>query len=184
MLALLNGLWMSAWRRIYGEGQFTGLIGNRTFQALIFIALQTAFWGYSWLNLAIAIYVYAMYWSKAVGSILDCGTAWWQKAKNYGRWWTKPLCWIIKKCGYEKYGKEYDFFWTICRYTLCLLPLIYFGHHIWVAGLFSAPIYFTMKKVFEKNPKWYKVFDDSKDASELIFGFTTGVIFYLGWQYE
>lgn len=183
---LIDGLFTSAWRRIYGEGKITGLLGNRTFQAVIYILVQTAFWFYkdhalSWLTLGIAIWVYAMYWSKAIGCILDCGEAWWQTHKDYNRWWTKPLAWIIKKLGYEKYGKEYDFAWTICRYTLCLLPLIYWGHHIWVAGLFSAPIYFAMKKLFEHNPNMYKVFDDSKDLSEIFFGFTSGVIFCLGW---
>jgi hypothetical protein len=182
---LLDGLFTSLWRRIYGEGQFTGLIGNRTFQAVIYIIVQTFFWYQIdhnlWFDLIASIWVYAMFWSKAIGCILDCGEAWWQTHKDYNRWWTKPLNWIVHLFGGHKYQGMYDFWWMICRYTLCLLPLIYWGHYIWVAGLLSAPIYFAMKKLFEKNPNMYKVFDDSKDLSELIFGFTTGVIFFWGW---
>ncbi len=186
MLALLNGIFLSWWRRIFGEGKIKGLLGNRTFQAIIFVLVQSAFWCYkdaqlSWLTLAIAIYVYIFYWSRAIGCMLDYGEAWWQTHKNYKGWWVKPLNWIIHLFGGHKYYGAYDFWWTECRYTLCLLPLIYWGHHIWIAGLFSAPIYWFNHWLFEKYPSMYKIFDDSKDASELSFGMVSGIIFYLGW---
>lgn len=186
MMVFFDGIAVSLWRRWFGEGKFKGLLGNRTFQAIIFVIFQSAFWWYkdskiSLLTVSIAIWVYVMYFSRAIGCILDCGEAWWQTHKDYNRWWTKPLNWIVHLFGGHKYQGMYDFWWMICRYTLCLLPLIYWGHHIWVAGLLSAPIYFAMKKLFEKNPSMYKVFDDSKDLSELIFGFTSGAIFYWGW---
>lgn len=186
MIALADGIFNSIFRRLYGEGKITGLLGNRTFQAFLFVLFQSGFWFYkdhalSWLTLAIAVWVYAMYWSKAIGCILDCGEAWWQTHKNYDRWFTKPLNWIIHLFGGHKYYGSYDFWWTICRYTLCLLPLIYWEHHIWIAGLFSAPIYYGCKWLFKKYPQMYKLFDDSKDLAEICFGFTSGVIFYLGW---
>lgn len=186
MIALADGIFNSIFRRIYGEGKLTGLIGNRTFQAIVFILVQTAFWCFkdyqlSWLTLGIAIYVYIFYWSKAIGCILDCGEAWWQTHKDYNRWWTKPLNWIVHLFGGHKYQGMYDFWWMECRYTLCLLPLIYWGHYIWIAGILSAPIYWVDKWLFKKYPNIYKVFDDSKDLSELIFGFTSGAIFYWGW---
>ena len=186
MIALLNGIVISLWRRSFGESKITGLLSNRTFQALLFVIFQTAFWclkdsNFNWFTVMVAVWVYAMYWSRAIGCILDYGEAWWQKGKSYGRWWTKPLCWIIKKCSYEKYGKVYDFWWTECRYTFCLLPLIELGHHIWVAGLFSAPIYYKNRWLFKKFPKLYDWFDDSKDFSEYEFGFVSGVLFYVLW---
>jgi hypothetical protein len=122
-----------------------------------------------------------MYWSRAIGCVLDCGAAWWQTHKDYNRWWTKIVNWIAHKLGLHKYYGMYDFIWMIFRYTLCLLPLIYWGHQIWIAGLLSAPIYYWCKYLFENNPGMYKVFDDSKDLAEIIFGFTSGCIFYIMW---
>lgn len=182
----LDGVFNAFFRRLFGEGKASGLLGNRTIQAILFILVQTIFWCFkdaqlSWLTLGIAVWVYAMYWSRAIGCVLDCGEAWWQTHKNYDRWWTKPLNWILHKFGIHKYYGEYDFWWMICRYTLCLLPLIYWGHHIWISGLFSAPIYFVMKKLFEKYEIMYELFDDSKDLAELCFGFISGVIFYYAW---
>lgn len=183
---LLDGIFTACWRRCFGEGKLTGLIGNRTFQAIVFVLIQTAFWCYkdhalSWLTLGIAIYVYIFYWSKAIGCVLDYGQAWWQTHKNYDRWWTKPLNWVLHKFGVHKYYGVYDFWWTICRYTLCLLPFVYWGHHIWIAGLFSAPVYWFDNWLFKKYPSLYKVFDDSKDMSEILFGFISGFVFWLGW---
>ena len=191
MLAILNGIFLGHWRRLYGEGKITGLLGNRTFQAVVFVLVQTLFWyrasiyDSKWYNyglpLAIAIWVYIMYWSRAIGCILDCGEAWWQTHKNYDRWWTPIVNWIAHLLGLHKYYGAYDAIWMTFRYTLCLLPLIYWGHHIWVAGLFAAPIYYGCKWLFKRYPSLYKWFDDSKDLSEICMGFSSGCIFYSLW---
>ena len=192
--ATLNGIFLSWWRRLYGEGKITGLLGNRTFQAVLFIIVQTIFWygttlwGGDWKEyiwpFAIAIWVYAMYWSRAIGCVLDCGEAWWQTHKNYDRWWTHLVNEIAHLLGLHKYYGAYDAIWMTFRYTLCLLPLAlpFLGaHQIWVAGLFAAPIYYGCKYLFKRFPSLYKWFDDSKDLAEYIFGFTSGVIFYAFW---
>jgi hypothetical protein len=183
---LLDGILTSWWRRLFGEGKTKGLLGNRTFQAALFVLFQSGLWFYkdhalSWLTIVIAVWVYAMYWSKAIGCILDCGEAWWQNHESYKRWWTPIVNWLAHKLGLHKYYGAYDTIWMTFRYTLCLLPLIYWGHHIWIAGLFSAPIYYGCKWLFKKYPKLYEFFDDSKDLAEICFGFISGVIFYLGW---
>lgn len=187
---MLDGILTSLWRRIFGEGKIKGLLGNRTFQAILFILYQSAFWcykgGLDWLTFVIAVWVYAMYWSKAIGCVLDCGSSDKQGHKNYDRWWTKPLNWIVQLFGGHKYKGMYDFWWMICRYTFCLLPLIYWEHHIWIAGLLSAPIYYGCKLLFKKYPSLYTKYkwayiEDYKDLAEYIFGFTSGCIFYWGW---
>lgn len=191
MLALIDGVLTSLFRRLYGEGKIKGLLGNRTFQAVLFILYQTVFWCYkdsqlSWLTLAIAIWVYIMYWSRAIGCILDCGEAWWQTHKDYDRWFTPIVNWIAHKLGLHKYHGAYDAIWMTFRYTLCLLPLIYWGHHIWIAGLFAAPIYYGCKWLFKKYPSLYTKYkwayiEDYKDLAEICHGMVSGVIFYLGW---
>ena len=37
---MLDGILTSLWRRLYGEGKIKGLLGNRTFQAILFILLK------------------------------------------------------------------------------------------------------------------------------------------------
>lgn len=197
-ITLLNGIFLSWWRRLFGEGKIKGLLGNRTFQALLFIMFQTAFWCYkdhslNWLTLGIAIWVYVMYFSRAIGCILDCGEAWWQTHKDYDRWWTPIVNWIAHLLGLHKYYGAYDAIWMTFRYTLCLIPLAFpfsvpglGGHHIWVAGLFAAPIYYGCKWLFKRYPsfyaKWKRFYiEDSKDLAEYIFGFTSGVCFYIFW---
>lgn len=199
MLALLNGIFLSKWRRLFGEGSIKGLLGNRTFQAIVFVLMQTLFW-YSaslydsekskWYNyglpLGIAIWVYVMYWSRAIGCILDCGEAWWQTHESYDRWWTPIVNWISHKLGLHKYYGAYDAIWMTFRYTLCLLPLIYWGHHIWIAGLFAAPIYYGCKWLFKKYPSLYTKYrkyyiEDYKDLAEYCYGLVSGVIFYYAW---
>ena len=199
MLAILNGIFLSHWRRLYGEGKITGLLGNRTFQAVVFVLVQTLFWyrasiyDSEWYNyglpLAIAIWVYIMYWSRAIGCILDCGEAWWQTHKNYDRWWTPIVNLIAHLLGLHKYYGAYDAIWMTFRYTLCLIPLalpILGGHHIWVAGLFAAPIYYGCKWLFKRYPslytKWKRFYiEDYKDLAEYLHGFTSGVCFYAFW---
>lgn len=186
MLAILNGIFLSSWRRCFGEGKITGLLGNRTFQAAVFVLVQTLFWSPSWLTLGIAIWVYIMYFSRAIGCVLDCGEAWWQTHKDYDRWWTPIVNWIAHLLGLHKYYGAYDAIWMTFRYTLCLLPLIYWGHHIWVAGLTAAPIYYGCKYLFSKYPslytKWKKFYiEDYKDLAEYCQGFLSGCIFYIFW---
>lgn len=187
---MLDGILTSLWRRLYGEGKIKGLLGNRTFQAILFILYQSAFWcfkgGFNWLTLVIAIWVYAMYWSRAIGCILDCGEAWWQTHKDYDRWFTPIVNWIAHRLGLHKYHGAYDAIWMTFRYTLCLLPLIYWGHHIWIAGLTAAPIDYGCKWLFKKYPELYTKYkwayiEDYKDLAEYCHGFTTGCIFYWGW---
>ena len=127
-----------------------------------------------------------MYWSRAIGCILDCGEAWWQTHESYNRWWTPVVNWIAHKLGLHKYYGYYDAIWMTFRYTLCLLPLILFGHHIWIAGLTAAPVYYGCKWLFKKYPSLYTKYrkyyiEDYKDLAEYIFSFFTGVIFYLLW---
>lgn len=194
MLALIDGLLTSLFRRLFGEGKIKGLLGNRTIQAILFILYQTAFWCYkdhslSWLTLGIAIWVYIMYFSRAIGCVLDCGEAWWQTHKDYDRWWTPIVNWIAHLLGLHKYYGAYDAIWMTFRYTLCLIPLalpVLGGHHIWVAGLTAAPIYYGCKYLFSKYPslytKWKKFYiEDYKDLAEICMGFSSGCIFYWGW---
>ena len=194
MLALLDGVLTSLFRRLFGEGKIKGLLGNRTIQAILFILYQTAFWCYkdhslSWLTLAIAIWVYIMYWSRAIGCILDCGEAWWQTHESYNRWWTPIVNWIAHLLGLHKYYGAYDAIWMTFRYTLCLIPLalpILGGHRIWIAGLFAAPIYYGCKWLFKRYPslytKWKRFYiEDYKDLAEYLHGFTSGVCFYIFW---
>lgn len=189
MLALIDGLLTNLFRRLFGEGKIKGLLGNRTVQAILFILYQTAFWCYkdhslSWLTLGIAVWVYIMYFSRAIGCVLDCGEAWWQTHKDYDRWWTPIVNWIAHLLGLHKYYGAYDAIWMTFRYTLCLIPLalpILGGHHIWVAGLFVAPIYYGCKWLFKRYPSLYRWFDDSKDLSEICMGFSSGVCFYIFW---
>lgn len=190
-MLFFDSIAVSLWRRWFGEGKFEGLLGNRTFQAIIFVIFQSAFWWYkdsklSLLTVSIAVWVYIMYFSRAIGCVLDCGEAWWQTHKDYDRWWTPIVNWIAHLLGLHKYYGAYDAIWTTFRYTLCLLPLIYWGHHIWVAGLTAAPIYYGCKYLFSKYPslytKWKKFYiENYKDLAEYIFGFTSGCIFYSLW---
>lgn len=180
------------WRRCFGEGSIPGILGNRAVQAIIFILVTTQlYWTNhdSFICLAMAIsvstWMYAQFWSRAVGAFLDYGKTK-QDASKYNRWFRIPLDYIYNRIGKEKYVGSYDFWYCELRYTLCMLPMCYFSWWYILCGLIAAPIYwgvdFIYSYVWLNYPQYYptnKWWDCSKNVSEIIHGSIVGLIMQL-----
>lgn len=185
------GIFFAIWRRIYGEGSITGLIGNRAVQSLFCIgALMMRYvtnpqaWQCWVLALLVSLWLTFQFWSRAVGEILDCGEVK-QPAENYDRWFRKPLDWIYDKLGKEKYIGSYDWWYCTARYTLCMFPMCMFSWWYLAPGLLSAPIYWGCKSLYNKYPKLRTVagvwLDDYKNLAEILHGFVFGLTINVGW---
>ena len=145
LYALFTGLW----RRIYGEGAISGFLGNRGFQAVVFVLVMTLIYSITYTitcilaSLILSVYFYAQFWSRAIGSTLDCGEATHQDKNSYSRWFRIPLDWVYDKLGKTKYVGMYDFWYMMLRYTLCMVPLCVMSPCYLLCGI-SAPIVYTL----------------------------------------
>ena len=190
---MFYALLYAIWRRIYGEGTVTGLLGNRTFQSLLSICFLMSIYVtniYAWqcwvASLIVSSWLTFQFWSRAVKAILDCGDEIHPK-EYYNRWFRVPLDWIYTKLNKPLYIGSYDWWYCTFRYTLCLLPIAYlFSWWYLVAGLSAAPIYWGCKKLYHYYPKisgscgvWL---DHYKNLAEIIHGFVFGLtVSMLGW---
>lgn len=187
---------VAIWRRIYGEGSIEGIWGNRTVQAAIYIICTTLLYTtnpYSWqcwlLSFIVSIWLYAQFFSRAVGEFIDLGESTTQGRDSYDRWFRGLLNslysiinHILKLIGSDKQLKKYygmyDFWYCEMRYTFCLLPMCIFSWWYLIPGLLSAPIYWICGWLYKNYPQLYllpKWLDDSKNMAELLLGFSLGL---------
>lgn len=189
-------LFVAIWRRLYGEGSVTGILGNRGFQAGIYIICTFLLYltnpdsWQCWVSsLIVSVWLYAQFFSRAVGEFLDYGESTTQGRDSYDRWFRGTLNtiysvinWFLEKLGssyrLKKYYGMYDFWYCEMRYTFCLLPMCIFSWWYLVPGLLSAPIYWGCHKLYLTYPQLYllpKWFDDAKNVAEILLGFTIGL---------
>jgi len=184
---MISTLFWSIWRRLYGEGKFKKYL-SRTIQTLIAMIVldQQLPQDYSWRSIlwviAISTWVVIQYWSRAIGEIIDAGLNHHQTAESYDRWFRIPLDWIYDLLGKEKYVGFYDFWYSLIRYAIGALPLLYYS---WLAFLlmpFQYFIYLSCHKLYAKYPSMYKwplTLDEPKNLAEVIHGALFGAIICL-----
>lgn len=181
-------LFWALWRRLYGEGKFKKVL-SRTIQTIIAVLvlayqLHTEWtWKAVGIALGISIWVVVQYWSRAIGEIIDAGLNHQQTAESYDRWFRIPLDWIYDKLGKQKYVGFYDFWYSLIRYGIGALPLLYYS---WLALLlipFQYYIYLGCHKLFMKCPKLYNssalkniTLNEPKNLAEVIHGALFGLI--------
>lgn len=175
-------IFWALWRRLYGEGEFKKIL-SRTWQtiiAIVVLGLQLYFIKKVPLAaLIIAVWVVIQYWSRAIGEIIDAGLNHQQTKESYGRWFRIPLDWIYDLLGKEKYVGFYDFWYSLIRYAIGALPLLYYS---WLALLlmpFQYFIYLFCNKLYIKHPSMYKwplTLNEPKNLAEIIHGALFGLI--------
>ena len=188
-------IFWAIWRRLYGEGKFKKYL-SRTIQTIIAIAVL-CFELYCAKNceqlvnklliaLFIAVWVVIQYWSRAIGEIIDAGLNHHQDASSYNRWFRIPLDWIYDKLGKQKYVGFYDFWYSLVRYAIGALPLLYYS---WLALLLMPVQYFIYlgcHKLFYRFPDLCLnktleklTLNEPKNLAEIIHGALFGLV--VGW---
>jgi hypothetical protein len=183
----MSTLFWSLFRRLYGWGDFKKIL-SRTIQSIIAILVltyQLCEWNWQAVLIALCIstWVVIQYWSRAIGEIIDAGLNHHQDASSYDRWFRIPLDWIYDLLGKEKYVGFYDFWYSLIRYGIGALPLLYYS---WMALLltpFQYFIYLWCHKLFAKHPSLYTneimvklTLNESKNLAEVIHGALFGLI--------
>lgn len=177
-------LFWAFWRRIYGEGQLEGILGNRAFQsALGIIILLPTFEVQipvenAWLKLGLALLISCwlifQYFSRAVGEILDNGSSTTQDASSYDRWFRIPLDKIYDHYGLTKYTGFYDWWYSMCRYCLPMVPMLLFSWSFLLAGALVTPAYWGSEWIYKKYPalanKYGFWLDSYKNLAEIFQG--------------
>ena len=175
-------IFWALWRRLYGEGTFEKILSRtwHTIIAIVVLGLQLYFIKKVPLAaLIIAVWVVIQYWSRAIGEIIDAGLNHQQTKESYGRWFRIPLDWIYDLLGKEKYVGFYDFWYSLIRYAIGALPLLYYS---WLALLlmpFQYFIYLFCNKFYIKHPSMYKwplTLNEPKNLAEIIHGALFGLI--------
>lgn len=176
-------IFSAIWRRVYGEGTVTGILGNRAFQAVIYIILTTMlyFTNRSWecffVSLAVSVWFYAQFWSRSVSCFLDCGEIK-QDGSSYNRWFKYVLNIFFKE--EDRYYGRYDFYYSLMRYTCCMIPMCIFSCWYLMAGISAPYIYWFFRWLYNKYPNIGKRFgvwlDAPKNPSEIVHGFVVGLI--------
>lgn len=185
---MLSSIFWCIWRRLYGEGTFKKYV-SRTIQTVIAVLmlafqLSTPFDWTSWgIALGISIWVVIQYWSRAIGEIIDAGLNHNQTKESYDRWFRIPLDWVYDKLGKQKYVGFYDFWYSLIRYAIGALPLLYYS---WLALLlmpFQYFIYLGCHKLFYHFPDLYLnktleklTLNEPKNVAEVIHGALFGLI--------
>jgi len=187
---MLSTIFWGIWRRLYGEGKFKKVL-SRTIQSIIAILVltfQLCEWNWQSILIAlgISIWVVIQYWSRAIGEIIDAGLNHNQTKESYNRWFRIPLDWVYDLLGKEKYVGFYDFWYSLIRYAIGAIPLLYYS---WLALLlmpFQYFIYLFCHKLFFRFPDLYlnKIMEkltlnDPKNLAEVIHGALFGLV--VGW---
>lgn len=184
----MSVIFWGIWRRLYGEGKFKKIL-SRTWQTVIAVLvlsyqLKTEWtWQDVGIALAVSLLIIIQYWSRAVGEIIDAGLNHHQDASSYDRWFRIPLDWIYDLLGKQKYVGFYDFWYSLIRYAIGALPLLYYS---WLALLlmpFQYFIYLGCHKLFAKYPDLYTnkimvklTLNEPKNLAEVIHGALFGLI--------
>lgn len=184
----MSAAFWSVWRRLYGEGTFKQYVPRwvQTIIAVLMLGFQlsTPFDWVSWgVALLIGTWVVIEYWSRAIGEIIDAGLNHNQDAKSYDRWFRIPIDWVYDKLGKKKYVGFYDFWYSLIRYAIGALPLLYYS---WTAILlmpFQYFIYLGCHKLFEQYPSLYTnetlkklTLNEAKNLAEVIHGALFGAV--------
>lgn len=183
----MSMLFWSVWRRLYGEGTFKKILSRtvQTIIAVIVLTYQLAEWNWQAVLVALGVSVWVIieYWSRAIGEIIDAGLNHNQTKESYDRWFRIPLDWIYDKLGKQKYVGFYDFWYSLIRYGIGALPLLYYS---WLAILlmpFQYFIYLGCHKLFMKCPNLYNstalkniTLNEPKNVAEVIHGALFGLI--------
>lgn len=189
---MITALFFAFWRRLYGEGTVTGLLGNRTFQsvlsvlALMFVYVTQPTQWQCWLAaLIVSCWLTFQFWSRSVRAILDCGTTP-AHPEDYNRWFRIPIDLVYNKLGLPLYTGSYDWWYCTARYTFCMIPMCILSFWYLIPGLLAAPIYWGSKYLYKKFPKLATVagvwLDHYKNLAEILHGFVFGLVVGLvGW---
>lgn len=182
---MISGLFWAIWRRLYGEGKLKkyGSRGILTVLAVLVLCFEITKDNLTIKDVLFAfvssIWVVIQYWSRAIGELIDAGLNTKQNKKSYGRWFRIPLDWIYDKLNKKKYAGFYDFWYSLIRYGIGTLPLVFYS----LVALFliplQYPIYLLCHKLYCKYPSMYKLkltLNEPKNMAEIIHGFLFGLI--------
>lgn len=193
---MLSAVFWALWRRIYGEGKITGWLGNRGVQSGIGIGVlipsfyvqipaQDPIWKLV-LALIVSCWLIFEFFSRAVGEILDNGSSTIQDASSYDRWFRIPLDKVYDHFGLVKYTGFYDWWYSMLRYGLPMIPMCYFSIWFLVVGLLVTPVYWGSEWIYKKFPSlrnslgfWL---DDYKNLAEIFQGFLFGLVVWYSRQ--
>ena len=176
-------IFWALWRRLYGEGTFKDILSrtSQTIIAILVLSIQLGEWTLAskCIAIAISIWVVIEYWSRAIGEIIDAGLNHQQTKESYGRWFRIPLDLIYDLLGLKKYVGFYDFWYSLIRYAIGALPLLYYS---WKAVLlipFQYFIYLGCHKLYLRYPSmfgWPLSLDEPKNLAEIIHGALFGLV--------
>lgn len=182
-MSSLYCIFSAVWRRVYGEGSITGILGNRFFQAFIYVSATTSLYytNHNWqcllMSLVVSVWFYAQFWSRSVSAFLDCGEIK-QDESKYNRWFKYVLNLFFDED--ERYYGKYDFYYCLMRYTCCMIPLCIFSWWYLLCGISAPYIYWFYRKLYNKYPNLSTIggvwFDAPKNPSEITHGFIVGLI--------
>ena len=184
---MINVIFWCVWRRLYGEGKFKKYLSRtaQTIIAIMVLTYQLAEWNWQAVLIAfgISIWVVIQYWSRAIGEIIDAGLNHHQTKESYDRWFRIPLDWIYDKLGKQKYVGFYDFWYSLIRYAIGALPLLYYSWLALLLMLFQYFIYLGCHKLFYYFPNLYQnktleelTLNEPKNLAEVIHGALFGLI--------
>ena len=185
---MISAIFWGIWRRLYGEGKFKKFF-SRTAQTIIAIIIligqlcQELSWQIVVISLVISAWVIIEYWSRAIGEIIDAGLNHHQNASSYNRWFRIPLDWVYDKLGKQKYVGFYDFWYSLIRYAIGALPLLYYSWWALLLMPFQYFIYLGCHKLFYHFPNLYQnktleglTLNEPKNLAEVIHGALFGLI--------
>jgi len=194
MLAILNALWWGFLRRWYGglfpEDKYK-VIGNRALQAAVMIISMMAIflsdyasWQSWFSSVGISLWLYAMFWSKGHGAVLDVGRTKNPDISRYDTWFNPVLKWIYNKIGWGNkiHGYSYDMWWMGIRYTFpMIVPAILINPIYFLGGMVVPFIYEHCLRLEEKRPELFKYpcCDRANKLSEILVGFMFGLLIYI-----
>ena len=177
-------LFWAIWRRLYGEGEFKKIL-SRIWQTIIAVGILTyqlkTEWTWQSVGIALAVSVWVMiqYWSRAVGEIIDAGLNHSQTKESYNRWFRVPLDIIYDLLGRKKYIGFYDFWYSMIRYAIGAMPLIYYSYWAVLLIPFQYYIYLWCHKLYFRYPQLFGLpltLNESKNLAEIIHGALFGLI--------
>ena len=182
---MISALFWSLWRRLYGEGRVKKYF-SRTMQtalAIIILAYQISGGKLSPLSFFVAVWIVIEYWSRAIGEIIDAGLSHLQTKESYNRWFRIPLDYLYDKLEKKKYTGFYDFWYSLLRYGIGVLPLFYYSWKAVCLIPLQYPIYLGCHKLFMKYPNLYNkdilkkiTLNEPKNVAEIIHGALFGMI--------
>ena len=203
IFAVINGFIEGFWRRVFGgyetKWKWVNERGVQTAFNIIFLSLVFYFgdWKsrklialipgnkvlvYGIASVLGAVYFQICFWTRGHGAAFDIGRD--KLTDETLKWYHREWYSFIPNSIVPEnhwYGFIYDCIWFWCRYSLCLIPLIFYFYRfdVMILGLLAVVVYGTCWTLYERE-KWlfdkipYNLVDGPTALAELLFGFMAG----------